>query len=139
MLQKSLTTTILPNLKCLYFSPFCFTSHYVPIKSVYHNQEFFHIQSLHPIMFLLNQRECAEDLSISIFTSHYVPIKSVNTLNNCFCISLFTSHYVPIKSTYFDSLIASNISLHPIMFLLNRRRFRQKINFNKLYIPLCSY
>ena len=54
-----------------------FTSHYVPIKSpctlIYNPNH----QSLHPIMFLLNQNIFPpRRLRGQNFTSHYVPIKS---------------------------------------------------------------
>ena len=79
---------------------FEFTSHYVPIKSnLTHYLVIYKVVYLHPIMFLLNLKIfCKLSTSFVIFTSHYVPIKSF-AMSNIF------------------SFIAN---LHPIMFLLNR-------------------
>ena len=78
------------------------------------------LNTLHPIMFLLNHGGTITDTKVENFTSHYVPIKSslqstliretynftshyvpIKSLSAAFCnpsIEFFTSHYVPIKS-----------------------------------------
>ena len=57
------------------------------------------LNSLHPIMFLLNPVTGSYYFSNTIsFTSHYVPIKSILLIQINRTLSSFTSHYVPIKS-----------------------------------------
>ena len=55
-------------------------------------------QYLHPIMFLLNLNSCIYYLLNVRFTSHYVPIKSKHKCLKQKRVAKFTSHYVPIKS-----------------------------------------
>ncbi len=56
-----------------------------------------------------------------LFTSHYVSIKSIIHLIAVQHHSNFTSHYVSIKSNALKRLKEYRQSLHPIMFLLNRK------------------
>ena len=60
--------------------------------------------------------------SRNVFTSHYVPIKSAGVNSFPTVQTIFTSHYVPIKSYTIHSKMYCVLDLHPIMFLLNRRK-----------------
>ena len=121
-----------------------------------------YLQPLHPIMFLLNQRNSINLLSqLVTFTSHYVPIKSTFEYGRHDSTKHFTSHYVPIKSYTIYSKMYCVLTLHPIMFLLNPPyTLLSNLKSNSftshyvpikslvdlltgllanLYIPLCSY
>ena len=111
---------------------------------------------LHPIMFLLNQRNSINLLSqLVTFTSHYVPIKSCIVCRLRYCI--FNLHpimfllnlHLQSKQAYrkvdlhpimfllnyiFPTTIHGSQDLHPIMFLLNRKqRLRLKLMLNNLH------
>ena len=65
-------------------------------------------------MFLLNRVEFTAKLLVNDFTSHYVPIKSVKRANNA----------------------EGELSLHPIMFLLNRSKSKCKNDTEKPLHPI---
>ena len=111
-----LLNRLLPPLICSRQS--FFTSHYVPIKSLYNTFK--------------------NALRVS-FTSHYVHIKSAAVIEKSFNKPFFTSHYVPIKSYTVHSKMYCVLTLHPIMFLLNLVSFSYGNLAKSLYIPLCSY
>ena len=122
------------------------------------------VLTLHPIMFLLNQKPMSLKRVTVFFTSHYVPIKSQSQrVYNQHQISLhpimfllnldqhefhsgniaFTSHYVPIKSKESKRrCIWKRFTLHPIMFLLNlykcSRCSATTYSFTSHYVPIKS-
>ena len=90
-------------------------------------------------MFLLNRVEFTAKLLVNDFTSHYVPIKSVKRANNA--EGELSLHPIMFLLNRSKSKCKNDTEkpLHPIMFLLNPEAQKGFGGTSMLYIPLCSY
>ena len=94
-------------------------------------------------MFLLNRVEFTAKLLVNDFTSHYVPIKSVKRANNA--EGELSLHPIMFLLNRSKSKCKNDTEkpLHPIMFLLNRFWFRYNdrnlLSFTSHYVPIKSH